>query len=729
MAEESKQSGLVNDESKTDRSIDNVSLDDSLSNLEEYLDFDIYNEDISIIADEANYDSPRDQSNDSSKTVHFTDSSSTTSNPIPLNLSSFNESNSDDYSDFDTKPFSEDDLDDILLKDKTSYTDDENSSSEDDEYSDSYSDSSRDTYSSDELDDTYDTDFSEDENITLGSDELDQILNPDEEEEESDFEGKSFFDTESDEEADEDGPIALSSDELDNITNSGMDDFDTDDFISEPPADLYGESETDEEIALSGDELNNLLESGNEDNSEDEDFLDGEAKSFFDSESEEDGPIALSPDELNNITNSEYLEDDGIETEDLSSGIESNEYGVSTENALEGDDTFEEENISLSGDELNNILESGEIEVEEEFDEDIDSENAKSFFDSEEEDESIALSPDELGNITAEEQDYEDNSEMSLEGDNFDLSETPDELDMNPTSNLFEEDGIEDTEIALSGDELNNLLESGEIETEESETMGSSFFEDNTEEDESIALSPDELGNITAEEQDYEDNSEMSLEGDNFDLSETPDELDMNPTSNLFEEDGIEDTEIALSGDELNNLLESGEIETEESESMGSSFFEDSVDEDESIALSPDELGNITAEGDYEEDNTEMSLDENNFELPETTDDFDLEGSSSNLFEEDSADEDEIALSGDELNNLLESGEIEQEEASYDNPIDAGMVIGDDDFVIDENSALSNLGEFDLEDSTPSDIKDYSDTLESFQFGTVKKEELKKVIS
>lgn len=58
MAEESKQSGLVNDESKTDRSIDNVSLDDSLSNLEEYLDFDIYNEDISIIADEANYDSP-----------------------------------------------------------------------------------------------------------------------------------------------------------------------------------------------------------------------------------------------------------------------------------------------------------------------------------------------------------------------------------------------------------------------------------------------------------------------------------------------------------------------------------------------------------------------------------------------------------------------------------------------------------------------------------------------
>ena len=232
MAEESKQSGLVNDESKTDRSIDNVSLDDSLSNLEEYLDFDIYNEDISIIADEANYDSPRDQSNDSSKTVHFTDSSSTTSNPIPLNLSSFNESNSDDYYDFDTKPFSEDDLDDILLKDKTSYTDDENSSSEDDEYSDSYSDSSRDTYSSDELDDTYDTDFSEDENITLGSDELDQILNPDEEEEESDFEGKSFFDTESDEEADEDGPIALSSDELDNITNSGMDDFDTDDFIS-----------------------------------------------------------------------------------------------------------------------------------------------------------------------------------------------------------------------------------------------------------------------------------------------------------------------------------------------------------------------------------------------------------------------------------------------------------------------------------------------------------------
>ena len=40
MAEESKQSGLANDQSNSGRSIGNASLDDSFSDLEESLDFD-----------------------------------------------------------------------------------------------------------------------------------------------------------------------------------------------------------------------------------------------------------------------------------------------------------------------------------------------------------------------------------------------------------------------------------------------------------------------------------------------------------------------------------------------------------------------------------------------------------------------------------------------------------------------------------------------------------------
>ena len=654
MAEESKKSGLVNDGSLQNSSMSSVSLDESLSNLEEYLDFDIYNEDIPLIAEEANSDSPESLTDSiSSNVVHFTDPSSTSPNPIPLNLSSFNESKTEDYSSLDSKPFSEDDLDDILLKDDSAQFDEDgpialssdeldNITGDNEDYSTDYEDSLESEYNSnrgnsqltsDDLDDKYDTDFSDDENITLGSDELDQILNPDEDEDEdseNEFEAKSFFDTEDEEE--EDGPIALSSDELDNITNSEYsagDDFETEDFISEQPSDLFEEA-SEEEIALSGDELNNLLESGNID---EEDYEEGEPKSFFDDEdSEEDEQIALSADELSNITDSDYSEEDGIETEDLSSGIESNEYGVSTESVFGEDSELEEESISLSGDELENILGSGEIETEDQLEDEMDSENAKSFFDSEE-DESISLSPDELGNITAEE-DYSDNtSEDSEEEDNFDLSDSTEDLELGSPSNLFEDDSMEEDEIALSGDELNNLLESGEIETEE-ESSGSSFFEEGSEEDESIALSPDELGNITAEE-DYEvetiDNSEISSEEDNFDLSQASEDFDMESSPSLFGEDSSEDTEIALSGDELSNLLESGELETED--------------------------------------------------------------------------------------------------AAFENPIDSGMVIGGDDFVIDENSSLSNLGDFDLEDSTPSNIKDYSDTIESFKFGSVKKEELRKVIS
>ena len=46
----------------------------------------------------------------------------------------------------------------------------------------------------------------------------------------------------------------------------------------------------------------------------------------------------------------------------------------------------------------------------------------------------------------------------------------------------------------------------------------------------------------------------------------------MESSPDLFEENAVEDEDIALSGDELNNLLESGEIETEDAESLGDSL-------------------------------------------------------------------------------------------------------------------------------------------------------------
>ncbi|MCB1192178.1 MAG: hypothetical protein KDK90_17155, partial [Leptospiraceae bacterium] len=97
-----------------------------------------------------------------------------------------------------------------------------------------------------------------------------------------------------------------------------------------------------------------------------------------------------------------------------------------------------------------------------------------------------------------------------------------------------------------------------------------------------------------------------------------------------------EDEDITLSGDELDNILESGDFETEEVKSV---FDEDSEDED--ITLSGDELDNILESGDFETEEVKS------------------------VFDEDSEDED-ITLSGDELDNILESGDFEEEISEAD---------------------------------------------------------------
>ncbi len=737
MAEESKQSELANDDLKTDRSVGSV-VDERFADLEESLDFDVYVDDIAYMTDEEN-----EGTNviSSGYTSHFTDPSSDSPKPIPFNLSSLKEVEADELG---SKPFSEDELDDILLRDTSDDTDIALSESE----LNNIVGGSEDSHEGDQFEDRYDTFIEEDDedNITLATDELDQILNPDEDEdsEENEFVTKSFFDTE--DSANEDDDIALSPDELNNITSLEETDSTLDEtanIISDPPSDLFEYSENEDDIALSGDELNNILESG-EVSSEDEISDESEIKSFFDTdesgESEEE--IALSPEELSRITDSEYSEEDGIETEDFDPDQQ--------EQNISFDTPDEEESIALSGDELNNILESGEASVEEE-EEDFDIDNAKSFFDTDdgeesiEEDESISLSPDELGNITAEEnfevEDAESPNDSVNTDDNFDLSEVSDELNIDETSSdLFESSNEDEGEISLSGDELNNILESGEIESEEVDTSGNSFFEESNEaEDDSISLSADELGNITADEnyevEEIDNSNEISNESDDtVELTDASDEFAIEESqSDLFESSNEDEGEISLSGDELNNILESGEIESEEVDTSGNSLFEESNEEDDSISLSADELGNITADENYEVeevDNSDLGTteSEDNFSLSDVPEDLDVESPSS-FFEEESVADDDIALSGDELNNILETGNLETEEADYSNPIDSGMVINDDDFVIDENSSLSDLGDVTIDETGLDHDAEATDSSESFHFGNVRKEELRKVIS
>lgn len=455
----------------------------------------------------------------------------------------------------------------------------------------------------------------------------------------------SFWDSSGD-----DDSIALSSDELGEIQTEELDEdgeFALDDEIPE-----FDDSEevTDDEITLSSNELDNILQS-----SEDEDIEVGEGKSFFDGADSEDESITLSSDELENIN-------------------------------ISSEDSDTEDDVTLSGEELNNILDdSDEAKSNSFFDSEEELDESKSFFDSDDElDESITLSPDELSNI--------------------DLDET--------------EELSEDTEddITLSKEELGNILE------DESEEK-SSFF-DSEPEDESITLSEDELSNITSEEEDDEINGssffEESLEDENITLS--PDELndiaqeEPEEVPGFFDSE-VEDESIALSDDELNNITAENELETEE---VGNVF--DSSDEDESITLSNDELNNISAEeepvesvfdGEDQDESIALSSDELDNILKTGGENLEKEigfTEDSGVF--DDSEESNISLSSDELDNILNTGEFDEVDANDQRETHEVPVVEDirsESIVEDDYAKQSSKG--------------------NFNFGNVKHEELKKVMS
>ncbi len=535
-------------------------------------------------------------------------------------------------------------------------------------------------------------DFDEGE-ISLSTNELDNILGSDSNEEfessideDDSNEHKSFFDDfdeeeETDQQIEEDETIALSLDELGNITSTPTEEADS------------ALEERDENIALSGDELNNLLDTGDLESEEDS------SGSTFDSDEEDDESIALSPDELGNITSTE--------TEEFVSDLNENE----------------EEDIALSGDELNNLLDTGDLIGEE------DSNPSNSIESIDDEDESIALSLDELGNITATE--------------------------IEEVGSVFEDASDED--IALSGDELSNLLDTADLIVEDDNSSSTSEL---IEEDESIALSPDELGNITSTETedilsptDENNEDEIALSGEELsNLLDTSDLQIDEESSGLNEDEPIslsseEDLElkdfseneseveddIALSGDELTNLLET-ENQTDISQEQPTSFFETIDEEDESIALTDDELGNITPEplSDGEEE-ISLSGEELNNILDDNQSDDSINDYLSNTSEDDSIDQfnyehDEsstenkvgfdsedtdsnISLSSNELNNILED--------------DPELGINEDDFIInDENSQITALDSVE-DNQTLVGSENFTQT----SLKNVNREELKKLMS
>ncbi|TGN03968.1 hypothetical protein [Leptospira dzoumogneensis] len=558
-----------------------------------------------------------------------------------------------------------------------------------------------------DLDDETPISLSDDElhNIDIGSNLADFSMDEEEVSAPEDSGSKTFEDEIV---SDDEGPISLSEHELDdimaedfspNMEEEGFGDLGGDDIStpsSELTEDINFEGEEEKDIALSTDELDHLLEgdpSLESKNSFDEmgDFGDLDLGSVSEEHTsssdieEANEPIALSDDELGNLLSSgDEDEIESIQLDDLDSvgaptaesefGMEedtdpSSELDLSDFNfdsePEEAKDEFggEEESISLPVSDFDNF---GMGEEENPLDTGLDlgdfEDNAKS--------EEKAFE-ESLGDFTsASDEDILGSSDSDLLG--FSPTETSEE-------DFFSESSDPDEPIALSDDELGNLLSSG-TEEEEEHTGTSLDLSSDLDDNEPIALSDDELGNLLSGEE------------------ETVSSLDSE-----------EDEPIALSDDELGDLLSSGEEEAsdadifadappEEHEDAAPVEFGDfslDAEADEPIALSEDELGHLleeepevdTASSDLMEDSDEpISLPINELDdigTPDVSTDYDIDwdGPVADLNDLGTGEENSVAapsdwdlgegadepitLSNDELGNLL-SDETPQEVDSED---------------------------------------------------------------
>ncbi|EMJ86129.1 hypothetical protein LEP1GSC198_3499 [Leptospira kirschneri str. JB] len=390
--------------------------------------------------------------------------------------------------------------------------------------------------------------------------------------------------------------------------------------------------------------------------------ISGEADTFLD---EEDVPIALSGDELDNILNTSTAASD----DDLPDFITH----------------VENEDFSLPVEQESNLLSSDEI-------------SSSSLFGDSEEEEKISLPEHELEEIVSPVLSEED----SLSFEDFELPTNDFE------SSITEEDSNEP--IALSDEELGNLFSSENEESEEPSDLAESIDWDSPtsepseisleEEDsnEPIALSLDELDHILTDE-----NEEPITSEEPSDLAESID-LD-SPTSELSEislEEEDANEPIALSLDELDHILtdENEELITSEEpsdlanwDSPTSEPSEISLEEEDSnepIALSDEELGNLLTD-----ENEELITSEEPSDLAESID-WDSptsEPSEISLEEEDS--NEPIALSLDELDHILTDENEEPEEQKIGSNIPEIETEEDLTEILGELPPVSDLDAFD----------------------------------
>uniref|UniRef100_UPI00077356A5 hypothetical protein n=1 Tax=Leptospira noguchii TaxID=28182 RepID=UPI00077356A5 len=405
---------------------------------------------------------------------------------------------------------------------------------------------------------------------------------------------------------------------------------------------ILGDSAPDDGIDFS--ELDNSLTeepdafSFGEEDLEEFELSDQDEKSYQEKDflsDEEEGPIALSETELGEIAPA--VEDDLPDF--ISTSVDS-ETGdeVSTLGEISGPpetflDELEEEDapIALSGNELDNILNTSSGASDDDLPD----------FITHIEDEDFSLPVEQDSNLLSSE--FEDSEEEKISFPEHELEE----IGSSPV--LSEEDSLS--------------FEDFELPTNDLEELENSTLEEDEDANEPIALSDEELGNLLASEN--EEPAAMSEESS--DLSEAVDwDSPISEPSEISLEDEDANEPIALSDEELGNLLAS---ENEESAAMSEepSDLSEAVDFDspssesseislededanEPIALSDEELGNLLAS----ENEESAALSEEPSDLIEAVD-FDSPSSESSeiSLEEDEDTNEPIALSDEELGNLL----------------------------------------------------------------------------
>ncbi|EQA73142.1 hypothetical protein LEP1GSC059_1647 [Leptospira noguchii serovar Panama str. CZ214] len=278
--------------------------------------------------------------------------------------------------------------------------------------------------------------------------------------------------------SDEEGPIALSETELGEIAPAAEDDLP--DFISTSVG-----SETEDEDSTLGE-------------------ITGErSETFLDELEEEDAPISLSGNELDNILNtSSGVSDDDlpdfithIEDEDFSLPVEQDSNLLSLDEISNSSlfEDSEEEKISLPEHELEGIGSPVLSEEDSLSFEDFElptndlEELENSTLEDEDANEPIALSDEELGNLLASEN--EEPAAMSEEPSDLPEAVDWDSPTSEPSEISLEEDEDANEPIALSDEELGNLLAS--------------------ENEEPAAMSEDEFGSNISEVEAEEDLSEI----------------------------------------------------------------------------------------------------------------------------------------------------------------------------------------------------------------------------